>query len=402
MIEGMSSIAGAGDRKLPMSTEADPLQQSADANDVGMRVCLLSSSRNATEHRMLSKEGGSLVRAGYRVTIVAPHPHDDVVSGIAIKALPKFKSRFSRAVRNTWYVYREALRQHAEVYHIQNTELMPVGWLLKLHGKRVLYDVREDTPASLRDRYWIPRRARPAVALAVDIVEKLSGRLLDGIIAATPHIGERFPRSKTAVVQNFPMLDEAFPAARPYRERQPMVLYIGTITGGRGVLELIEAMGLLPATVQARLAIGGEFEPAELELAARQKAGWRRTDHAGWQDRASLLALLAQARVGVLPLLPTPNHIDSQPIKLFEYMLAGLPIVASDLRRLGEIVREIRCGILVQPGRPQAIADAIQWLLEHPEAAEAMGNRGRQAILQTYNWRSQEQLLLEMYQRVTG
>src|SRR5262249_38979836 len=151
---------------------------------------------------------------------------------------------------------REALHQHAYVYHFHDTGLILVGWLLKLHGKYVLYDVREDTPADIRDKYWIPRWARPAVAWIVDVAEKLSGRMLDGIVAATPHIGQRFPRSKPVVVQNFPLLDEAFPASLPYLERPSLVLYIGTITAVHGVIELIEAMGLLPETVQARLTIG--------------------------------------------------------------------------------------------------------------------------------------------------
>src|SRR5262249_24038589 len=153
----------------------------------------------------------------------------------------------------------EALHQCAAVYHFHDTGLMPVGWLLKLHGKHVLYDVREDTPAVIRDRYWIPRWARPAVAWAVAIAEKLSGRMLDGIVAATPHIGQRFPHSKTVVVQNFPLLDEAFPTSRPYLGRPPLVQYVGTINTKRGVLELIDAMGLLPETLPARLALGGEF-----------------------------------------------------------------------------------------------------------------------------------------------
>ncbi len=343
-----------------------------------------------------------MVRAGYRVTIVAPHPHDDVISGVAIKAVPKFTSRIARVVLNSGYVYREALRQRADVYHFHNTELMPVGWLLKLHGKRVLYDVREDTPADIRDRFWVPRWARPAIAWAVDIAERVTGQMLDGIVAATPHIGGRFPSSKTVIVQNFPLTDEAFPVPLPYGERPPLVLYSGTIMAERGVVELIDAMGLLPETLQARLALGGVFEPAELEQAARKKPGWRRTDYIGWQDRAGLLDLLAKARVGALPLLPAANNLDAQPIKLFEYMLAGLPLVASDLPRIGEIVREAHCGILVEPGQPQAMADAIQWLLEHPADAKAMGERGRKAILQTYNWSSQEQLLLQMYRRVTG
>ncbi len=372
------------------------------ANEVGKRVCILSSARPATEHRMLSKEGASLVRAGYSVTIVAPHPHDEVISGIAIKAVPKFPSRFSRMVRNTWYVYREALRQRAQVYHFHNTELIPVGWLLKFQGKRVLYDVREDTPADLRDSFWIPRWMRPVVAFGVDLAEKMSGRIFDGIVAATPHIGERFPCSKTVVVQNFPLLDEFLPMSYPYLKRPPMVLYFGTITPVRGLLELIDAMGLLPETLEARLALGGEFEPPELEQIAREKPGWKRTDFAGWQTRRGLLDLLTKARIGVVPFLPVANNIDAQPIKLFEYMLAGLPVVVSNLRRLAEIVREVRCGILVEPGQPQAMAEAIQWLLEHPVDAYTMGERGRKAILQSYNWNSQAQLLLQLYHRVTG
>jgi glycosyltransferase involved in cell wall biosynthesis len=83
-------------------------------------------------------------------------------------------------------------------------------------------------------------------------------------------------------------------------------------------------------------------------------------------------------------------------------MLAGLPVVASNLPRQGEIVQEAQCGLLVEPGQPKALAEAIQWLLEHPAEAQAMGNRGRQAILQTYNWNSQAQLLLDLYRRVTG
>src|SRR5215831_5976332 len=214
------------------------MKRMAQVNEAGRKVCMLSSVRPATEHRMLSKEGASLVRAGYRVSIVAPHPHDEVLSGVAIKAVPKFTSRFARMVRTTRYVYREALRQRADVYHFHNTELLLVGWLLKLLGKRVLYDVREDTPAVLRDMYWVPRWMRPAVAWAIDVAEKLSGQMLDGIVAATPHIGQRFPRSQTAIVQNFPLLDEAFPASLPYLERPPLVLYIGTITAVRGVVEL--------------------------------------------------------------------------------------------------------------------------------------------------------------------
>jgi glycosyltransferase involved in cell wall biosynthesis len=366
------------------------------------KVCMLSSGRFATEHRILSKEGLSLKRAGYQVSIVAPHPRDEVISGISIKAVPKFPSRLVRMFGTTWYVYREALRQRADAYHFHNTELMPLGWLLKVHGKSVLYDVREDTPAFVSDLHWIPRWAQPAFALAIDIAEKLSGRILDGIVATTPHIGTRFPASKTAVVQNYPLLDETLPPAPPYLQRRPLVLYIGTLDASRGVLELIDAMDLLPEQLQSQLMIGGKFETGELEAKARLKAGWKCSEYKGWQDRAGMLDLLSRARVGVVPFLATPNNLDAQPIKLFEYMIAGLPIVASKLPQLAKVVQDTKSGILVEPGQPKALANAIQWLLEHPIEAQAMGDRGRQAVLQTYNWNSQARLLVDLYRRVTG
>lgn len=366
------------------------------------KVCILSSSRNATEQRMLSKEGDSLARAGFDITIVAPHSKDEVIRGIKIKALSANSSRLSRLFRATWSCYRESLHQDADVYHLHNLELIPAGWLLKLHGKRVLYDVREDTPADLRDKYWIPRWGQETIAGAVNIAEKLSARFFDGIVAATPHIGERFPASKTVVVQNFPLVDESVPSSTSYLKRSPVVLYIGTITPVRGLLQLIDAMGLLPRQIEAQLTIGGEFTPPELEQQARSSPGWIRTEYKGWQDRRGLLDLLSRARIGVVPFLSASNHTDCQPTKLFEYMRAGLPVVATNLQRVGEVIQKVGCGILVPPGDAQAMAEAIAWLLEHPAEAHAMGDLGRQAILQTYNWNSEEQRLLQFYCRLTA
>jgi len=408
-----TQLASPTDKAVPLApdfdagwvaeSDAGPRRaQQAEHTPVSGRknVCLISSSRNATEHRILSKQAVSLVRAGYRVVIIAVHPRDENVSGIEIKAVPKFESRFSRIVRATRFVYREALRQRADIYHFHNLELIPVGWLLKFRGKRVIYDVREDTPADLRDKFWIPRLLRPLIANAVYLVEKLSGRVFDGIVTTTHHISERFPKGKTAVVQNFPLLDETFPADRPYLERAPVVLFIGTIDPPRGVLDLVEAMGLLPETLDARLVIGGKFETPGMEQEARNKAGWNRTDYTGWQDREGLLHLLGRARIGVLPFRSAANLNNAQPIKLFEYMLAGIPVLASDLPRQAEIVKDAQCGILVKPNQPQALADAIQWLLEHPVEAQAMGARGREAVLRNYNWSSQARLLLELYHKV--
>jgi glycosyltransferase involved in cell wall biosynthesis len=371
------------------------------ASGLGKSVCMLTSAHEATEDRILAKECQSLVRAGYKVSIIAPHPKDEIIFGIPIKALPQSTGRASRISRTLWHLYREAIRQRADIYHLHDPELILVGMLLKMRGKSVFYDVREDLPADILDKYWINPWLRVSIAKAAAATEFLAGRLFDGIVAATPHIAERFPKMRTRAIQNFPILDESdVPTSVPYRERPPLVLYFGGITAIRGVREMVDGMAFLPEGLQARLAIAGCFAPAELETELRQQAGWSRVDYVGWQARPGLLDLLSQARVGVVPYLPAANHTDCQPIKLFEFMRAGLPVVVSNLTRLTEIVTSADCGLVVDATKPQEIANAIQWLLEHPMEAELMGARGRKAVLDFYNWHSQAQDLLVLYRRI--
>ena len=143
--------------------------------------------------------------------------------------------------------------------------------------------------------------------------------------------------------------------------------------------------------------LAGAFDSASLEKEVRGLAGWSRVDFLGWQSRRQVAGLLGSVRAGLVLFHPVPNHVEAEPNKLFEYMAAGLPIVASDFPLWREIVGKTECGLLVDPLDPSAIADAIRWIFEHPDDAAAMGERAQEAARTRYNWDAEARKLLEFY-----
>ena len=296
-------------------------------------------------------------------------------------------------------VYRTALEEDACIYHFHDPELIPVGLLLKMHGKRVLYDVHEDLPRTLHEKTWVPRQLRPTVKILARFVGWVAGKFADAIVAATPGIARTFPARKTIAVQNFPSHDLSIEIGQPYRQRDSTILYVGVISEARGLWQLIDAMQLLPSSLGAKLSIAGEFQPRGLENSLRQHPAWNMVRFHGWQSREGVRRLMSEARIGAVVLKPYENFLESQPLKLFEYMAAGLPVVASNFPFWRELIGDCKCGYLVDPLDTRQIADAIRKLLEDPAEAEHMGKRGREAIAERFSWECEASKLIALYDR---
>lgn len=365
----------------------------------GVKVVHLSSVHPPFDTRIFLKECRTLAANGYLVTFVVPHEKDELRDGVRIRAVPVPKKRRERMIATAWRVYRAALEEKADLYHFHDSELIPYGWLLKLSGKRVIYDVHEDTPKQILSKSWIHPFLRRSIALVTGLLECWSAHLFDKTVVVTPAVARRFPKHKTALVQNYPILGELLDASEEdASSTKNLIAFVGGITEIYGVKEMVIATSLLPEEANATLVLAGTFAPPNLEDGVSQLPGWQHTEARGWQSRRDVAKLLAQSRVGLVLYHPEPNHIEAQPNKLFEYMSAGVPVVASDFPLWREIVDGAKCGLLVDPLNPQAIAEAIYWLLTHPDEAETMGQSGLHAVRTKYNWSTEGQKLLEVYE----
>lgn len=342
-----------------------------------------------------------MAAAGYDVRLVLPHPCDEMIGGsstpvrvLGVPAPRSGKARMTVTVRN---VYRRALEQPADaIFHLHDADLLPVALALKARGRDVVYDAHEDTPLQMRHQPWIPSPARPLVASAYGVMEQLVARAADGIVAAEPLNAQRFPSEKTVLVRNVPLLDEITPGEVPLAEREPIVTYVGTLTRARGVEEMIRAITQL-TDLGAALHLAGPFHPASLEREVMATPGAAQTTLHGYLDRAAVADLLGRTRAGLVTLHPTPKYVEAYPTKLFEYMAAGVPVVASDFPLWREIVEDVGCGLLVDPADPDAIAAAVRTLLTDDRRAAAMGQRGREAVKTTYHWQPEGERLLAFY-----
>jgi glycosyltransferase involved in cell wall biosynthesis len=230
-------------------------------------------------------------------------------------------------------------------------------------------------------------------------IEKLAARRFAAVVAATPTIAKRFSEynTNTVVVRNFPLLAEVRLGRNlPWNERPPLIVYVGSMAPERGFREAMAAVSLLPQDLNARLAFAGPVTP-ELRKEISGLAGADRTDLLGLLGRSEVASLLGRARVGLVPLHRMPNFLNALPIKMFEYMSAGVPVIASDFPLWREIVDDGGCGLLVDPRDIRGMARAVEYLLTHSEEAQQMGARGREAIESRYNWNTEERQLLALY-----
>jgi glycosyltransferase involved in cell wall biosynthesis len=370
----------------------------------GKTVLHVSSAHRVSDGRIARKEAAALSAAGYDVTVLGL----ERASGTILPEGPRFveydvpSSRVRRFLIRLPWVAAYCLKHRFDVYHLHDPDLILLGFILKIYRRQVIYDVHEAYPMVILDRQWIPRFLRAPLSRLWRVAESAFVRSVDLTVAAHEPVERQFGGGRVITVHNYPIVREFAPAENLAMGQRPnRVIYHGDLTAQRGLFTMTAAVAQVDPELSAELRLGGTLAP-ELQQDLAQRADMRRIQYLGWLDKDRLAEELSQARAGLVLLHPTNNYKIIRPNKLYEYMAAGLPVIASDFPHWREVVEAVDCGLLVDPLDPSAIAQAINYLLTHPVEAEAMGRRGRDAVMAHYNWASEGQRLVASYDDLFG
>jgi len=365
-----------------------------------MKVCHLTSVHPRHDIRIFLKECCSLVKAGYdTILIVADGRGDEKIRGTNIIDIgARGNGRIGRMTKSVYGIYRKALEVDAEIYHFHDPELIPAGLLLRRKGKIVIYDAHEDAPRDIFSKSWIKPSLQETISIFIEHMEKYAGKRFNAIVAATPHINERFLNLGCVAVNinNYPLLDELYISANDRKAKKKDVCYIGLIAKNRGMFEMLKAV----EETNVRLILCGTFSNDKDREIALSTAGWKNAVPLGQVSRQQVSQIMSSSMAGMVLYHLDPNHINAQPNKMFEYMSAGIPIIASDFPLWKRIVDEFECGLCVDPMNSLEIRKAIQWIVEHPDEAEKMGRNGRRCVEERFNWDMEAKKLLALYQRM--
>ena len=366
-----------------------------------LRIAILTSVHAPLDVRIFQKEASALAAAGHKVTLFArdrPGAAAEIETrGVRFVALHSGPSRLARV--GLWKQILGQLRTlDVDAWHFHDPELLPLAVVARALLRRrvaLVYDAHEDLPKDILEKHWIPQRTRRFVSWLADRVERWGAGRCDLVIAATDSIGARMATCapKTVVVHNYPLpLESAMPdhAARPVR-----AIFAGGLSRKRGVMELVEAMRLVQ-TPNLELHLLGDFLNRAFEAELRAACGPNVFVH-GEVPFAEVAGHLLSSHIGVVTFRPVPNHLEALPNKLFEYMRAGLAILASDFALWRPLVVGTGCGVVVDPSNPIAIAAALDALAADAAGRQQMGERGVACVRDRFSWSVAEAVLIDAY-----
>ena len=358
-----------------------------------VKVCHITTVHPSFDARIFHKECKTLAKAGYEVYLIVTHDREEIIDGVHIIPLPDRNGRFYRFFVKDWLALFKAIKVNADIYHFHDPELILTGLILKLFGKKVIYDVHEDYPEIVKAHFHKSRVLKFIVSGFVNFLQRNLAKIFDALVFPTEELSKKFDHQKKIVLINFPLRNKISAYFYTKRKKVYDILYLGTISPFRmeffiRIMEEIKKkrenynflfLGISKKTIKWCQ------ENVESSL----------MEHIVFKERVpyrEVFEIAGSAKIGVNYHPYEERFMVAIPVKIFEYMALGLPVVTTALPEINKYLGDYngKFGFLIKDNNPSVFANRVVELLSDSDKMVKMGKKGRSLVLEKLNWETSE------------
>ena len=353
-------------------------------------------SKEFEPNPVLYRQCQTLLKNGHNVKIIAwdrtnKRPKNENIDGIEVQnvgvkcsygdlahLLVKIFSYYSQ-------VFRMVLKEKFDVMHCHDIQTIPIGLFIgKLLGKKVIYDVH--------DFYFDSESLLNNMLKAID---SFFASKADFITVPSDYFSKYYMRinNNVSVIFNVPEKDLFVPIKTSPQESAFTISYFGSVRWDKQLVDMIKVTSELDG-VEVFIG-GGGIKMKEIKKIAKK---YRHVKVEGYVPYNNLVKRYWQSDCIYVVYPPTNQAIKySVPMKIFEAMACGIPVIANSEGYTGTFVKGNNVGRCIDEGDLQQIRKAIISLRDDPSLREKLGENGRKLIEEVYNWENMEKRLLEVY-----
>lgn len=356
------------------------------------KFCFFVSTGRYNKEVLIYRQAKALKSIGYEVEYVVNDDEGDIIDNDLHLSSTGYKAKgyLSRILIAPFYILKKLLSVDADIYQTCNVDQILLCLLLKLKGKKIIFHLREAHPYTILHKKGNILIKKFIIAM-IAFFMKYSLRCFDAVIVVTYDIRDYLKKwgiDKVYVQGNYPYINKGYSLSYDeYKERENTIIYFGSIYFNSCQMAMLDALSMIS---DVKYLLAGKFWNNILyqkKLEAHEK--WKDIDFIDGFNIEDLPLLLQKATISNV--LRDFSHDDTPNgsigiIKIFESMEAALPIICSDVPVYRDIMKEYKCGILVDPNNPEQIKSAVQYLIINKKEAWEMGQEGRRAVLEKYSW----------------
>lgn len=377
-----------------------------------IKICHITITHEVFDTRIFKKECVSLQKSGYKVVLIAPHDKEEVIDGVHILPVFRWKSFKERILTAPKSAVKLAKNVDADLYHFHDPELFPaMVSFAKKSGKKVIWDAHEN----YKDTIWRLNslKIKPISWLAarwfgwmeLNAVKKTFA----GVVTITEVMAEKYRKKnvKTCVLANFADVSKFEYKGIIDITDKPRLISSGSHFRGRAVEEVAHSFSIIRDKIDAEIIFSGRFTSAELEEEVKNILSKVEAKGVNWKVEGKVTfdylinEAIPKAWVGlVLFDISDPNNRNGLPNRFFECWANGLPVIVTRDTQVAKLVKEVKGGIVINDNTPEEIANAFITIAKDKSYRNKMSNNAYEAVVNKYNWQRNFQDLKEYYKDI--